>query len=98
MYGGCPVIVNKLVELGLHIKLEKCSLQSESILILLRFPVVYRDDVMPAPGGEATQHQGAVHGDPIQALGEDKATTEADGTSSADVPCQVDRVLKAANG
>ena len=45
-------------------------MQSESILILLRFPVVYRDDAMPAPGGEATQHQGAVHGDPIQALGD----------------------------
>ena len=51
----------------------------------------YRDDVMSAPGGEATQHQGAVHGDPIQALGDDKATTEADGTSSADVPRQVQR-------
>ena len=34
---------------------------------------------MPAPGGEATQHQGAVHGDPIQALGDGKATTETDG-------------------
>ena len=46
---------------------------------------------MPAPGGEATQHQGAVHGDPIQALCDAKATTEADGTSCADVPRQVQR-------
>ena len=66
-------------------------MQSESILILLRFPVVYRDNVMPTSGGEATQHQGAVHGDPIQALGDDKATTEADGTSCADVPRLVQR-------
>ena len=41
--------------------------------------MVYKDDVMSAPGGEATQHQGAVHGDPIRALGDGKATTETDG-------------------
>ena len=64
---------------------------TESILILLRFPVGYRDDVMSAPGGVATQHQGAVHGDPIQALGDDEAATETDGTSRADVPRQVQR-------
>ena len=57
----------------------------------------YKHDVMPAPGGEADQHQGTVQGDPIQALGDGKATPETDGlryldqTSSADVSCQVQR-------
>ena len=44
---------------------------------------------MSAPGGEATQHQSAVHGDPIQALGDVEAATETDVTSRTDVPRQV---------
>ena len=51
---------------------------------------------MPAPGGEAAQRQGALQGVTIQEQGDSEATTETDGlcsyqTSSADVPCQVQR-------
>ena len=39
----------------------------------------YKHDVMPAPGGEAAQHRGAVQGVTIQGQRDGKATTETDG-------------------
>ena len=52
---------------------------------------------MPAPGGEAAQHHGAVQGGTIKGQGDGEVTTETDGlrhfnqTLSTDVPRQVQR-------